>query len=608
MGTASSSATKAARTDLVPDRDPVRHPAVMRHDGSPSHDSGNAPAGAMVAGSNPVSPTESKPPPDRRFCRSAGGFSLFASRLTSISAFVETAADGPMWGRSETIHVVRRDAGQAPPPPGLLPGHTGPYADTEYLRRARQTCAPPACCRHNGGVDPRLVELSRTIDAAELGRRIRNARLAAGMTQPQVAGDEVSAAYLSRIEDGQRRPEVGLLSRMAERMGTTLEALVGTAPDKLHELRLQLDHAELYLVSGQPGRALDLADAVVEASQEINDVALATAALRVRARSLEGIGRLDEAIVLLEDLTDKPRSDAGWLKDLIALSRCYRETGDLLEAIAIGEKASATIEELGLDGLTEAIQLSVTVAAAYHEKGDVGQAVRICMRAIDAAERQGSLVAKASAYWNASIFEADANGATPDALRLAQRALMLFEQADDNRNLAKLRAEMANLHLSMDPPDPRTAVSILDRAEEELVLSGGSAAEAARVHVTRARALLLLGDLQGASDAARLGKDLSPESASLLRACAEAIRGKVAAMRGESEQARARYRESVLALTAAGSDRGAARLWFELAELLAEAGDTQGAMDAYRSAAASSGLGTQAAPALIPRVTAERSS
>ncbi|MFC5730818.1 MULTISPECIES: helix-turn-helix domain-containing protein [Nocardioides] len=457
-------------------------------------------------------------------------------------------------------------------------------------------------------MDPRLVELSRTIDAAELGRRIRNARLAAGMTQPQVAGDEVSAAYLSRIEDGQRRPEVGLLSRMAERMGTTLEALVGTAPDKLHELRLQLDHAELYLVSGQPGRALDLADAVVEASQEINDVALATAALRVRARSLEGIGRLDEAIVLLEDLTDKPRSDAGWLKDLIALSRCYRETGDLLEAIAIGEKASATIEELGLDGLTEAIQLSVTVAAAYHEKGDVGQAVRICMRAIDAAERQGSLVAKASAYWNASIFEADANGATPDALRLAQRALMLFEQADDNRNLAKLRAEMANLHLSMDPPDPRTAVSILDRAEEELVLSGGSAAEAARVHVTRARALLLLGDLQGASDAARLGKDLSPESASLLRACAEAIRGKVAAMRGESEQARARYRESVLALTAAGSDRGAARLWFELAELLAEAGDTQGAMDAYRSAAASSGLGTQAAPALIPRVTAERSS
>ena len=52
----------------------------------------------------------------------------------------------------------------------------------------------------------RLAELSRTIETRELGRRIRNARIAAGMTQTDLAGDDVSSAYVSRIEDGQRRP------------------------------------------------------------------------------------------------------------------------------------------------------------------------------------------------------------------------------------------------------------------------------------------------------------------------------------------------------------------------------------------------------------------
>jgi hypothetical protein len=43
-------------------------------------------------------------------------------------------------------------------------------------------------------------------------------------------------------------------------------------------------------------------------------------------------------------------------------------------------------------------------------------------------------------------------------------------------------------------------------------------------------------------------------------------------------------------LTGAGSDRDAAQLWFELADLLEDIGDLDAARDAYRSAAASTGL------------------
>ena len=53
------------------------------------------------------------------------------------------------------------------------------------------------------------------------------------------------------------------------------------------------------------------------------------------------------------------------------------------------------------------------------------------------------------------------------------------------------------------------------------------------------------------------------------------------------------YREAVMLLTGIGADRGAAQLWFELAGLLEGVGDLDTALQAYRSAAAASGLRTR---------------
>ena len=50
------------------------------------------------------------------------------------------------------------------------------------------------------------------------------------------------------------------------------------------------------------------------------------------------------------------------------------------------------------------------------------------------------------------------------------------------------------------------------------------------------------------------------------------------------------YREAVMLLTSVGADRDAADLWFELAGLLEAVGELDAARDAYRSAAASTGL------------------
>jgi len=443
-------------------------------------------------------------------------------------------------------------------------------------------------------VDPHLAELSRTIDAGELGRRMRAARIAAGMTQAAVAADEVSAAYLSRIEDGSRRPEAGLLERMAARMGTTLEELVtGVSRDKVRELRLAVDHAELSLAGGEPKRALEHVSAVLGEIPDGQLPDLRRAAEQVRAGALEAIGDFNGAILALEDLTSTPTPDASWLRALIALSRCYRDSGDFNRAIEVGERASQVIADLGIQGLTEAIQLTVTIASAYHRRGDVEQAKRMCMRALDDADRYDSPVAKASAYWNASNIERAANGATPAAVEMSRKALALFELGEDTRNLGKLRTAVANLQLAQDPPDAHAALETLDRAERELSWSGGSAWELGIVHVMRGRAHMMLGATKEALASVERGLQVGPKPAPYLEATAASIRGQVAASEGRLDDARELYRHAVYLLSAAGSDRDVAQVWFELANLLAEVGDHEGAVQAFRSAGASTGLRMQ---------------
>src|SRR6184192_725814 len=54
---------------------------------------------------------------------------------------------------------------------------------------------------------------------ARLGERLRQLRVAAGLTQSDLAGDRFSKEYVSQIERGKTRPTSQTLSWIAERLG-----------------------------------------------------------------------------------------------------------------------------------------------------------------------------------------------------------------------------------------------------------------------------------------------------------------------------------------------------------------------------------------------------
>jgi tetratricopeptide (TPR) repeat protein len=442
----------------------------------------------------------------------------------------------------------------------------------------------------NGGMEAELARLSRTIDPAVLGQRIRSARLAAGKTQAELAGSVVSAAYISRIEMGSRRPDVALIQHVAESLGTSPEALVlGVGRDQLIEAELALTHAELSLRLGDPVSALGQLDVVLR-DEGLSHVALLTErAETLRARALEAAGRFADAIAQLEQVVSRTPRDARWLRSLTSLSRCYRETGELGRAVEMGQTALAEIEPLGLSGTDEAIQLALTVAAARYELGDVTQALDLCRRTVDEAERVASPTARASAYWNANLMQAR-QGAVAGAVELARKAIGILEGGEDARNLARLRGALAAIQLRLDPPDLESAAACAREALGDMEWCDASTLDKARVRLTLAKIDYLSGREDGALEGATECLEATRESAPLLAAEACVVLGRVQLVRDERGEARGAFQRAIMMLTAIGADRKAAEMWFELGALMLQLGDQEAALDAYRRAGASSGL------------------
>lgn len=435
-----------------------------------------------------------------------------------------------------------------------------------------------------------LLELSRTIDPPVLGERIRAARLRSGLTQAQVAGEAMSVGYISRIESGQRRPDPELLEQIAGRLEVDVEELlVGVAPDQLVELQVALDHAELALATGSPAAALEpLARILVDPrSEPVPDVRRRASYLQ--ASALEATGDLQGAILVLEDLAESGPQDLQWLTGLTALCRCYRESGELGRAIEIGTQGARFVEEHDMGGLDESVRLTLSLAASYFEQGDADYAARLCKRVIGQAEEKASPVAKASAYWNLSIIES-MRGNAGIALPMTRRALSILETTEDSRSIARLRTQLGMIQLRTDPPEPAEALELLRKAETELKFAGATTADLADNKIAQARAQFLLSDFDAARRCATAVVETTRTASPIIASEGLALLGQIAGQEGSLQEARSYFQDAVLLLSGVGADQAVAQLWYELGSLLEGVGDSAAALDAYRRAAASTGL------------------
>jgi transcriptional regulator with XRE-family HTH domain len=439
-------------------------------------------------------------------------------------------------------------------------------------------------------IDARWAQLLGTVDPAVLGSRVRAARVAQGLNQADLAGDAYSVGYVSRIESGNRRPTLAALTVVSERLGVEVsELLAGASEEEVDEIRLGLSYAELALENGEAVDAEHQARAALARADGVSVSDLKSRGRFVLARSLEAMGQLDDAIRELESLLADVDGVAA-IKCGIALSRCYRESGDLALAIEVGDRIRPDIVSSGLERTDEAVQLAMTVALAHIERGDLSRATRICTDAIELAEEMASPVARSAAYWNASIAYSE-RGQTQSALVLATRALALLSEGQDARNLAYLRLELGRLQLGSESPDVASAITNVERAADELQSSSGSLAQVAHAQTILARALVMDGRPDDALEVATAARAGTPAEAGLGAAEAAMAQAEALAELGRDAEAVVVCREAAELLGGrAEADRWVAQAWCELADLFELLGEAASAHAAYKEAASASGL------------------
>src|SRR2546421_1153924 len=79
-------------------------------------------------------------------------------------------------------------------------------------------------------------------DPVAVGRRLKDARESAGLSQRELSFQGCSPAYISRIEKGDRIPSLQLLRELGKRLGVTADFLA-TGQDEQFDPLLEADLA-----------------------------------------------------------------------------------------------------------------------------------------------------------------------------------------------------------------------------------------------------------------------------------------------------------------------------------------------------------------------------
>lgn len=421
-------------------------------------------------------------------------------------------------------------------------------------------------------------------DGTGLGERVLERRMALGMSQRELAGQEISPSYVSLIESGKRWPTLDVLEVLAQRLQTTSSALIAGAEPasqrSLQRLELDLRWAKIALRAGGPDSAEQYARGVLEDPACCGRHRID--ALLVVAAATEAQGRLDEAIDVLEPLMDELDGDKTrelWRSCQVMLCRCYKDVGDLGHAIDLGERALASDAVMS----DEQIMLAISLGDAYSRRGDIKRAGRLLSRILSRVEVAGSHRNQGAALWNASLV-AEADDRLDDAVRLSERALALFSESDAVRNLGRLRVTYAFLLRVESKSSVPLAREQLRRAQGEFELEG-TVIERARCLTELARCALDEDDVVGAEELITQAAAIIADGPEIEHAKVELVRGHTLVRSGETEKGLGVAHEAAQVLDhQSNSPRDAAHAWRELAALARSAGRQELVVDALERA------------------------
>ena len=418
-----------------------------------------------------------------------------------------------------------------------------------------------------------------------LGTRLRQLRVAAGLTQSDLAGDRFSKEYVSQIERGKTRPTPQTLTWIAEQLGVDLSYLeTGQTWDEYAEVEAAVMRAEA-AVEGQ---------------------------------------RLDEALAALEGITHSPEARELEFRALIAESWARMSQAELRPALDLLSRARELSEDVGFSDveradvlyrmgvcrykltsintavtlLTEALELADRSdlpcdrlrshilewrSRCSRRQRDFEAAREDIERALELADRIDDTLTVAHVTFQASIV-AERDGHWLRARTLAERAKDLYEAHGDRKNFGRLLNNLGGLNYLLGKPED--AIDYLKRAFS-VALEVGSEPDAAQAVSSLAQVHLGAGDWTLAEEQSRHALELLEGRPDFLDESGNAliVLGRALMEQDRLDEAHQAFAEAELNLSQLSSASHRAVAWTAQGDLATRRGEDRAAATLYRRAA-----------------------
>jgi transcriptional regulator with XRE-family HTH domain/Tfp pilus assembly protein PilF len=407
-----------------------------------------------------------------------------------------------------------------------------------------------------------------------LGTRLRQLRVAAGLTQSDLAGERFSKEYVSQIERGKTRPTPQTLAWIAERLGVDTSYLeTGQTWDEYAEVEAAVMRAEAAVGGEHFEEALEALENVTH-SPEARE-------LEFRAVLAESWSRMSHG---------RPPAGAGSAHTRARALRGRRfldvERADVLYRMGVCRYKLTSINS-ALTLLSEALELADRSdlpcdrlrshilewrSRCSRRQRDFAAAREDIERALELADRIDDTLTVAHVTFQASLV-AERDGQWLRARALAERAKELYEQHGDRKNVGRLLNNLGGLNYLLGKPDD--AVDYLKRAFS-VALEVGSEPDAAQAVSSLAQVHLGAGDWTLAEEQARHALELLDGRPDFLDEAGNAliVLGRALMEQDRFDEAHQAFAEAELNLSQLSSASHRAVAWTAQGDLASRAATT----------------------------------
>ena len=427
-----------------------------------------------------------------------------------------------------------------------------------------------------------------TPEGLRLGERLRQLRVAAGMTQTDLAGERFSKEYVSQIERGKTRPTTETIEWLATRLGVDSGFLAnGVATDERGRLEGSLARAEALYESNQDEEA-------VRSFEELVAAVRATGVPELEVRALVGyglakmrVGAHREALELLNEARVKSESesfsDVERADVLLRLGGCRYQLNSTATAIALFDEAFSMAERSGMP--CDALKANILSwrSRCWRRQRDYEAAREDVERALQLAQDIDDPRTIGAAYFQASLI-ADRDGHWVLARNYAERARDAYAAIADRAHVGQLTNNLGGLNFLLGKTDE--AVELLKDAFR-IALDSGLEADAGRAVSSLAQIHLRSGELEQAEQQSRHALQLleGREDYTDEVGNAQLVLGRALLEQGRLDEAEESFLAAEESFAELGSASHRATVWVARGDLAARRGDDRLAARLYRTAA-----------------------